>query len=321
MTPVRRDIVSGLTTSDVVYTGCHPVGPLPISSGSSILCGARSKSTTAPARTGLLHMNLANGSTSEGIARSSTPTTGSSAHRSGKRQPKSSGARGWNDVWDSSSDAEESVNARPAFERSSHSQTTVKPALHHASSTPIPVPSAKGSKTTVVQSDGKEDRPPARSSSYTDISAPSPSSYGPRDDWTVLDTSEITEAEKVYEAGRNTRMQQAGTATSTFDSTSSGSSSALKSKTGPVGGSTRSFGSGVAGLSKSFINIALGTSSGASATGNGAIGKGKGKEAATPIQEGPGGPARRRVHGRDAIRPDIDEILRGGSFADLKTHG
>lgn len=266
-------------------------------------------------------MNLANSSTSEGISRSSTPTTGSGVQRSSRRQPKSSGGKGWNDVWDSSSDAEESVNAKPAYERSAQSQTAVKPALYHASSTPIPVPSAKGSKPTVVQPDGKDDRPPARSSSYADISAPSPSSYGPRDDWTVLDTSEITEAEKVYEAGRNNRIQQAATATSTFDLTPSGSSSALKPKTGPVGGSTRSFGSGVAGLSKSFINIALGSSSGTSATGNGATAKGKGREAATSIQEGPGTSTRRRVHGRDAIRPDIDEILRGGSFAPLKVRG
>lgn len=191
----------------------------------------------------------------------------------------------------------------------------MKPGLTHASSTPIPVPSAKGLKSTENQPEGQEETPPVRSSSYTHISAPSPSSYGPRADWTVLDESEITEAEKVYEAERKARIQQAEMNTSTTEPTHNGSTATAKPKTGPLAGSTRSFGSGVAGLSKSFINIALGTSAGDSAATRSSVGKGNGKQTAMSATEaGPSTPARKQIYGRDAIRPDIDEILRGGPF-------
>jgi hypothetical protein len=268
-------------------------------------------------------MNLANSPSFEGIARSSTPTNGSGGvFRSKRNQSRRAGGGGWNDVWDSSSDHEESVHAKPAHGRSTHDSPTVRPALPHASSTPIPVPSAKAPEPMGPQTDGKDGLPPARSSSYTHISAPSPSSYGPREEWTVLDTSEITEAEKVYEAGRNVRAQQAETTALPFDSTPSGSSAAPKPKAGPAGSATRSFGSGVAGLSKSFISIALGTSSGASsAPANGASSKGKGRDTAiSSNQEGTDTSSRKRVYGRDAIRPDIDEILRGQSMTDIITH-
>lgn len=234
-----------------------------------------------------------------------------------RRLPERSGS-GWDDAWDSSSDPEDNGNLKSGRHGSAN-RSNARSGLGRANTSPIAVPVSKKPVETSALAVGSEDSnerdtPPIRSNSYAHISPPSPSSYGPRTDWTVLERTEITEAEKVYEAQRNARLRQAASA-GTADASltpSNGSPSASTLKVGTNTASSRSFSSGVAGLSKSFMNIALGTPHGASSSS----GKGKSKEiTAAPVEQASCTPSRKQVHGREAIRSDIDEILRGKVIA------
>jgi hypothetical protein len=242
-----------------------------------------------------------------------------------RRLPERSGS-GWDDAWDSSSDPEDNGNLKSGRHGSAN-RSNARSGLGDTNTTPIAVPVSKKPVETPALAMGSEDSndrdtPPIRSNSYAHISPPSPSSYGPRTDWTVLERTEITEAEKVYEAQSNARLRQAASSgpigAPLTSNNSSPSASAVK--VGTNTGSSRSFSSGVAGLSKSFMNIALGAPHAASSSARNPSGKGKGKEvAASPVDQASCTPSRKQVHGRDAIRSDIDEILRGKFTARAST--
>ena len=241
----------------------------------------------------------------------------SNGYQQQRRQQRRGRSGGWDDAWDSSSDPEDSTDLRPG-QRDPSNRTTPRPSLTHSNTAPIAVPvHAKHLEPSARDVRGEDnndrDTAPPRSSSYAHISPPSPSSYGPRADWTILDRTEITEAEKVYAAQREARLRQA---------TSSKSLNAELENNGSLRGdsnlgSSRSFTNGVAGLSRSFMNIALGSPHSSSSLRNSSV-KGKGKDvAATLTEQAAHATSRKQAYGRNAIRSDIDEILRGKSPHEL----
>ncbi|KAJ9098610.1 hypothetical protein QFC21_004257 [Naganishia friedmannii] len=257
-------------------------------------------------------MSLANGSrTTAKSARTGTVQAHQAGHKTERQSNRTGG--GWGDVWDSSSDPEDSLAARRT--RDTNISTDNPQPVRQATAIAVPTPNTRNIATITPRSDEPTDNQPIRSSSYTHISPPSPSSYGPRADWTVLDETEITEAEKIYEAERQKRLQPTESHAQDPNTPSSpytGASPLASVKGLPASGSGRTFGSGVAGLSKSFINIALGNAA-SHASSSQQSGKGKEREQEIrPImsQRGMSTTSKRQACGRDAIRPDIDEILR-----------
>lgn len=215
---------------------------------------------------------------------------------------------GWGDVWDSSSDPEDNVSSRRARD------TNNSQSVRSTTAIPVPTPPTR-SDAAKSRLDEPADIQPIRSSSYTHISPPSPSSYGPRADWTVLDEKEITEAEKIYEAERQKRLQPSDNHAQDSNTPSSpyAGTSPITNVTGiSASSSGRTFGSGVAGLSKSFISIALGNTASHASREQSSKGKEKEQEDRPTLpQRVLSTSSKRRACGRDAIRPDIDEILRG----------
>ncbi|KAJ9106873.1 hypothetical protein QFC19_003002 [Naganishia cerealis] len=225
-------------------------------------------------------MSLTIGSRTTAKGSRSVTSPGQQASHQGDRR-----GNGWDDVWDSSSDPEDATSAK----------------------------NAKTLNGEAPSSEGPVSGQALRSSSYTHISPPSPSSYGPRNDWTVLDETEITEAEKIYEAERQKRLHQKENQSLDPNTASpyTGTTPTAFAKTQSLSGSNRSFGSGVAGLSKSFINIALGSASSQPPKEQNGKGKEKEKEIWPSLpQRGISTSSKRQTCGRDAIRPDIEEILR-----------
>lgn len=249
-------------------------------------------------------MSLVNGSRT--TAKSNTVQAQQIRHKSNRT------GHGWGDVWDSSSDPEDNVSGKRTGNKNVNTDNAQL--VRQATAIAVPNPKTRNNVTT-PRLDEPADNQPIRSSSYTHISPPSPSSYGPRADWTVLDQTEITEAEKIYEAERLKRLQPTENHVQDPNTTSlsyTGAASTSSMKGTPASGSGRTFGSGVAGLSKSFINIALGNT--ASYASSQQSGKGKEREQEerpTLPQRGMSTTSKRQACGRDAIRPDIDEILRG----------
>lgn len=236
-----------------------------------------------------------------------------------RRLPERSGS-GWEDAWDSSSDPEDNINSRSGRHSSANPSNTGS-GLAPANTAPIAVPIVKNPMQTTALDTRLEDNidrdtAPARSSSYAHVSPPSSSSYGPRTDWTVLDKTEITEAEKAYEAQRDARLRQvlASSPVEAGEQTHDGSAVIPGPKLGIISLPSKSFSSGVAGLSKSFMSIALGSPQSSSSSLRYPSGKGKDKEVtAIPVEQAPCTPSKKQVYGRNAIRSDIDEILRGQS--------
>ncbi|GHJ87348.1 hypothetical protein NliqN6_3750 [Naganishia liquefaciens] len=227
-----------------------------------------------------------------------------------RRRPRGGG---WADAWDSSSDQEDTTNQQTGHQEPS-CHDTARPILAHSNTAPIAVPtSVRGlglpPHPAGVHDNNDRDTAPVRSSSYAHISPPSPSSYGPRTDWTVLGKAEITEAEKVYEVQRKDRLREASSSKlADAESSSNGFPSEAVTSSGnhlPSKSLTRS----VAGLSKSFLNIALGAPHSSSSLRNSSV-KGKGKEITAFTEQAASTSYRKQAYGRNVIRSDIDEILR-----------
>ncbi|KAJ9122507.1 hypothetical protein QFC22_001936 [Naganishia vaughanmartiniae] len=248
-------------------------------------------------------MSLTNGS------RTTSKSARQAGHKSDRQTNKS--GRGWGDVWDSSSDPEDNPIARR--EKSPNVITNDTQPVRQTTSITVPTPKIRNNAAS-SRSDELGDNQPLRSSSYTHISPPSPSSYGPRADWTVLDQTEITEAEKIYEAERQKRLETTEMHSQDLNTASSpytGTVAMANMKGLTASGSGRTFGSGVAGLSKSFINIALGNTASQASSQQAGKGKEREQEARSNLpHRGQSTTSKRQACGRDAIRPDIDEILR-----------